>query len=216
MTTIYKTALFLSMILIAGFFFATSAYSWPLYSKPEFRGCVIDAETKQPIEGAVVVVVYEKWEFRGPGGGDTLPFDAKETLTDKDGNFYFPSYDTFIGPLSRERDHDVSFIIFKPGYMAVDRIKGTNIPDQKYFAITKEMVGQEGEIKYVNTYLASPVTHTWKGLMGIVELKKTTPSESMSVSMPNHFDQNDLPLFHKAKKEDDTRRGLLPKGGGKR
>ena len=102
MTTICKMILLLSMMALACLSFSASAYSWPLYSKPEFRGRVIDAETKQPIEGAVVVVLYKKWEFGGPGGGNTLPFDAKETLTDKNGEFYFPSYRTVIGPLSRE------------------------------------------------------------------------------------------------------------------
>ena len=116
MRTIYKMILPLFMLALVCPFFSTSAYSWPIYSKPEFRGRVIDAETKQPIEGAVVVVLYKKWGFGGPGGGNTLPFDAKETLTDKNGEFYFPSYTTIIGPLSRTSRAD--FIIFKPGYKA--------------------------------------------------------------------------------------------------
>ena len=135
------------------FSFSTSAYSWLLYSKPEFRGRVIDAETKQPIEGAVVVVLYEKWEFGGPGGGSARPFDAKETMTDKNGEFYFPSYTTIIGPLSRNDRAD--FIIFKPGYRAIsstEGIEGRKVSDEKYFAIDKDMVGKEGEIRYIDDW----------------------------------------------------------------
>ena len=73
MTTTYKVILSLSLMMIVCFSFAPSAYSWLYYSKPEFRGRVIDAETKQPVEDAVVVVLYEKWEFGGPGGGNTFP-----------------------------------------------------------------------------------------------------------------------------------------------
>ena len=113
--------------------FTSQAFAWLIYNKPEFRGKVIDAETKQPVEGAVVVVLYEKWEFGGPGGGNTLPMDAKETMTDNMGEFYFPSYKTMIGPLSRASE--VSFIIFKPGYMAVNRIDKINIPEENYFSI---------------------------------------------------------------------------------
>ena len=60
MTTAYKVILSLSLMMIVCFSFAPSAYSWLYYSKPEFRGRVIDTETKQPVEGAVVVVLYEK------------------------------------------------------------------------------------------------------------------------------------------------------------
>lgn len=191
-----------------------SVFAWPLYSKPEFRGRVLDAETKQPIEGAVVVVLYEKWEFGGPGGGNTLPMDAKETLTDGKGEFYFPSYKTMIGPLSRESETE--FIFFKPGYKSIKYVEGKKIPDEKYFAIGKDMIGKEGEIKYVDTHFVDPYPITWKGLMGIVELKKTKPNESMSCSMPYNFSEKDLPLFYKAIEEDDIMRGLLPRGGKKR
>ncbi len=87
---------------------------WLLYTKPVFKGKVIDAETKQPIEGAVVVVAYYKEVFRlMPGPGNQL-IDVKETLTDKEGLFTIPSYATFIDPFSVSDNSD--FIIFKPGY----------------------------------------------------------------------------------------------------
>ncbi|MEN6318232.1 MAG: hypothetical protein ABFD82_05705 [Syntrophaceae bacterium] len=202
--------LIIAIISILVLFSSTSSFAWLIYTKPEFRGKVIDEETKDPIEGAVVVVLYKKWEFGGPGGGNTLPMDSKETLTDKNGEFYFPAYSTLIGPLSRVSD--VSFIIFKPGYMSVKRIDGINIPEEKYFNVKKDLVGKEGEITYVDRWER---TFSYKGPLGIVELKKTKPNESMSGSMPSDYSKKDLPLLYKAIEEDDIIRGLLPKGGRK-
>ncbi len=196
------TKLISTIISVFVIFIAVSAHAWLYYSKPEFRGRVIDAETKQPIEGAVVVVVYNKWEFGGPGGGNTVPFDAKETLTNQDGDFNFPSYKTMIGPLSRVSD--VSFIIYKPRYMSVNRIEGINIPDEKYFAIGKDVIGIEGEIKYVDTRFAEPVAYTWKGFRGIAELKKAKTNEERRKTRPSRggLDEYQLPLFFKILEEE--------------
>jgi len=58
----------------------------PLFAGGPYKGRVIDAETKEPIVGAVVLAV---WYRRAPGlGGPSQGFlDAEETLTDKNGEF---------------------------------------------------------------------------------------------------------------------------------
>lgn len=197
--------------VIGWFFFASSAHAWLYYSKPEFRGRIIDAETKESIEGAVVVVSYNKWNFGGPGGGNTLPFDAKEMLTDKNGEFYFPSYTTLIGPLSKVRHAE--FIIFKPGYMSSNLgIKGTNIPDEEYFAIEKDMLGKEGVITYINPHFADLDPITWKGLMGVVELRTVSSDRAMPPNgIPTRYGACQLPLLYKAINEDRRNRGLKGK-----
>jgi hypothetical protein len=201
MTTLSKMIVLLSVTAIVCISFSTSAYSWPLYSKPEFRGRVIDAETRQPIEGAVVVVAYGKWEVGGPGGGSTRTFDAKETLTDKNGEFFFPSYTTIIGPFSRTSSAD--FIIFKPGYRAISRsegIEGIKVSDEKYFAIDKDMIGKEGEIKYIDDW---ETLRTYEGPLGIVELKR---GEHDPLT-PTDYRSEKLPLLFKALNEDRRSRG---------
>ena len=91
--------------------------SWLFYHKPAFEGQILDAETKQPIEGAVVAALYHKWTI-GLGAGSTRPLiHVKETLTDKDGKFRIPSYTTLIQPFSGS--DDVDFIIYKPGFFSV-------------------------------------------------------------------------------------------------
>lgn len=94
---------------------STCHASWLIYHKPEYRGRVVDIDTGQPIEGAVVIAKYEKETFAPPVEPKSSVIHVKETLTDKDGRFVFPSYITIIQPFSWS--YDVSFLIFKPGYL---------------------------------------------------------------------------------------------------
>ena len=86
-----------------------------------FRGRVIDADTKEPIEGAVVVAAWYKARDTIAGESTSLK-DVKECLTDKSGKWLIrgskgrndwpiPYLSLFI-PYLREPE----FIIFKPGY----------------------------------------------------------------------------------------------------
>jgi hypothetical protein len=58
----------------------------PFRSDGPYRGRVIDAETGKPLAGVVVVGT---WSFMipNPAGGSTHCLDAKETLTDENGDF---------------------------------------------------------------------------------------------------------------------------------
>lgn len=95
------------------FITTTCNASWLVFHKPEFKGRIVDIETNEPIEGAVVVVIYRKLQM-AVGDSVDMAIDAREALTNKSGEFTFPSYSTFINPLSS--GNPVQFIIFKPGY----------------------------------------------------------------------------------------------------
>jgi hypothetical protein len=88
-----------------------------------FSGKVIDADTGEPIEGAVVVASWiEAWP--GIAGEGSRLKDVKETLTDKSGSW------SITGPKGQMNDEhpylslllglhytrEPEFIIFKPGY----------------------------------------------------------------------------------------------------
>jgi hypothetical protein len=88
--------------------------SWLVFHKPEFKGKIVDIETNEPIEGAVVVAIY-RIHALAVGDSVDMDVDARETLTDKNGKFTIPSYTTFINPLSTSLP--VNFTIFKPGYV---------------------------------------------------------------------------------------------------
>jgi hypothetical protein len=183
-----------------------------LYSKPAFKGRVIDAETKQPIIEAVVVVLYHRWAvIGGPGGPSSSIFKAKETLTDSKGEFLLPSVSSLCPP---SLDAGVSFIFYKPGYMAitergydtgVDRIR---VSLEKYFSTGK--IGEISEIKEGTFEKGSYVK--WKGPLGIVELKKAKTREDILIGSPgapsSEYRSNKLPFLFKAINEDRKNRGL--------
>ena len=186
-----KKCFVLLTVMVVLFSTVSDGWGWLIYHKPEFRGRVIDAETKKPIEGAVVVVVYYKWRIVGHvGGGNVKSLDARETLTDSRGEFYFPSYNAFT-PGSRE--DVVEFIIFKPGYI---HSRGPNLAGhpmrEKFFS--SDVIGKVGEIR--------DGLNSWKGILGVVELKK---GDGMAPS-PDFNEK--LPLLNKTINEDRKRRGL--------
>ncbi len=86
-----------------------------VYSIAPWYGKVIDKNTGQPIEGAVLVRSWDV-ETASPAGTVTSFFGMKETLTDKNGKFtifkkiYFPGIPILIW-ISENRP-----IVFKPGY----------------------------------------------------------------------------------------------------
>jgi hypothetical protein len=198
-----KSNKFIIMSLLLLFFMAESSEaSWLIYHKPEFKGRVIDAETKEPIEGAVVVVVYNKFLPGLTGtGGNTNPMKIKETLTDKYGEFNFPSYTTLIQPLSTE--DKAEFIFYKPGYggpIYTSKIM-TPLNEEKYFA--KE-IGSTGE-------LIGPTYENFKVTFGMIELRKVKTREerllASSISI-TRYDSKDLPLLYKALNEEYKSLGI--------
>lgn len=60
-------------------------YMGPVY-EGDYRGRVVDAETGDPIEGVVVAGIWYK-EKINLAGGNSIYTDAKEDLTDKNGQF---------------------------------------------------------------------------------------------------------------------------------
>ncbi len=200
-----KKILFLSMaaFLVVISFAQTSQADWPITSYPEFRGRVIDADTKEPIEGAVAVVYYMRdMLIGGPGGPGYYILHAKERLTDKKGEFQFPSYTSFH---ILSDGGSSNFIFFKPGYMAISAmvytINGTDVYVSLHDYLSIGKVGEEKEISGTTKYYGKVVT--WKGPAGIVELKKG----ERDPSIPTNYRSNKLPLLFKALNEDRRIRG---------
>lgn len=200
-----RISIIAGVILIVLFLF-TPSHGWIIFHKPAFKGKVIDAETKQPIEGAVVVAVYGKQACRFPSGASTITINAKEILTNEEGFFKIPSYTTIIDPLSRSVR--VSFIIFKPGYGTFPG-PGLIVPiDQEVFF--SENYGKEREIE---TWRGSPKEgngpelYRPKVTFGLVELPKLKTREERKQAWmgADIFDYeikaNDLPILFKLIRE---------------
>lgn len=201
----------ITLILILACSITQSHAGWLIYHKPEFKGKVIDAETKAPIEGAVVVVVYKKENFAFPSGGVTKVINVKETLTDKNGEFDFQSYTTLIQPLSGESHAD--FIIYKPGYGSYPNLqltpKGIDAPSEEIFFSSG--IGGTGELEGLVDRKNAMIKVTF----GIVELPKLKTREERlnAIRFPTgDAKPKDMPLLYKAYNEEYSRFGLEPVG----
>lgn len=76
-----------------------------------YEGKVIDKDTNRPIEGAVVHGTWVK-AHPGPGGASSSYYDAKEVLTDKNGNFKIDG----VGLLIFSNMMEMEVLILKAGY----------------------------------------------------------------------------------------------------
>jgi len=105
-----KKIILLAFINFLGIIIFIGCASAVRYDGP-YEGRVIDADTGQPIEGVVVLGVWNK-EYPTPGGAVHEFYDARETVTDKNGEFSIPGMGLEI--LSNVTPMDV--LIFKTGY----------------------------------------------------------------------------------------------------
>ena len=104
--------------LLIFLFAASPLLSWAggtTYSAGETWGTVIDAESKQPISGALVIAL---WDLEGGSHRDvTGTFQVLEAVTAQDGSFRMPSW----GPLPRPKrgvldGYDPQLLVIKNGY----------------------------------------------------------------------------------------------------
>ena len=135
--TIYKILLSaIGLILVAGISyvgFMYVKYGAPLkYSAEAIEAWVVDAGTKKPVKGVIVVAHWQLlsgWEGHYPMG----QMMVMETVTDKTGRFYFPPW----GPkwhlgsgILKERDPQL--LLFKPGYRPRTLTNQYNFSDEMY------------------------------------------------------------------------------------
>jgi len=157
---------------------------WIISREGPFKGKIIDAETKEPIEGAIIVAQYHVMALYVVGWRSDLK-DIREALTDSKGEFYLPTVTMLMSPTSF--GDDTSFLIWKPGYKYRESWGG-------YF-FTKE----PGTIE-------NRPTHTDKGLelkptrLGIVELTPVKTMEERLKSMPTRVGDEEYDPGYKKEK----------------
>jgi len=164
-----KKKIFLILLVASFIVSVTSCNSCAFIRKDgPYRGKVIDADTGEPIEGVVVLGVWNR-EIITPGGATHQFYDAQETVTDKKGEFtirglgilvfsnitpmdvlIFKSGYTEWGYMtwkelkkSVETEDDRAIIILKKLTMEIRKHRGTpsrpNIPEEKMKLITEEI-----------------------------------------------------------------------------
>lgn len=156
------------MIILLGLFLQTGCMYAVRYDGT-YRGMVVDAETHGPIEG---VVVLGTWYTESPtiAGAHNDYSDAREAVTDKNGEFAIPGH----GLLIMSRLLPMSVMIFKTGYSY----------EQEHWSTLKTGLYSKDRIK-------------WEGDKPIFLLKKLTMEERKRQGGPP--DPPDKAPFEKVK-----------------
>jgi hypothetical protein len=89
---------------------------WIYFHDEEIRGYVVDADTAEPIEGAIVVSMWQLSQMLSEGFGGYAK--VIETKTDKEGKFIISAWKIFKPLTADSVMHDFApkVIIYKPGY----------------------------------------------------------------------------------------------------
>jgi hypothetical protein len=207
----------IGLLLLTGLITSVEAEQRFFYTKPEYRGRIIDNETKEPIGGVVVVTIYwEEYSFcLNPGGCNGDIIRVKETLTDSKGEFHIAPYKTLIQPFGYVGN--VDFIIYKPGYASYPKgsqnsvIKPLDIAVPEY-VFSGEM-GKPGTTTYPDWHQLAkdnkPTTYFFT--FGIAEMPRAkTREERLRAfpSIPTDYRSKELPLLFKSMNEDNKILGL--------
>lgn len=132
MRKLNKIVIFAASLLLISSFFQVD----PASADGPYRGKVIDAETKAPIEGAVVLGVWRRRELFS-FHPKYLFDEAKEVLTNSDGEFVLQGHTrarSIIDPMSPNR---IRIYIYKPGYGSFPRHQISPNPKQSHSAKLK-------------------------------------------------------------------------------
>ena len=152
-----------------------------------YSGRVIDADTGAPLEGVVVLGVWNS-EITTPGGAVHDFYDARETVTDKKGEFEIPGMGFRI--LSNVTPMDV--LIFKAGY--------EHIGLYPWESLRSDLILRK-KIK-------------WEGKKAIIPIKKLTLEERRKrhiASFPSEaYEKGNMPLLIKEINKEERAFGRLP------
>lgn len=156
----------------------------PAMHDASFKGKVIDEDTNKPIEGAVALAIWTTWMMTPAGEVDDY-YDAYETVTDKDGNFFIPGK----GPRVATNLNPMHVNVLKAGY------SGSSGTLESYSRYSWNKNPQDGRL--------------------IIVLKKLTPKQKMmrgtgSASPPDEAPIGKVSKFLQELNKDRVERGLTP------
>lgn len=170
--------------------------SVPAMAGGPWKGKIIDIETKEPLEGAVVLAVWER-VYRTPAGPNSYFHEAKEVLTDKEGRFEISSYTpiNLLPLISYIRGPNFTF--FKPGYLSLSSVDFGEffLEGSKEAALERKKIGGQ----------------TFRFAPGVLELPRLKTREVRLKNIPGgptDVSSKKLPLFYKAINEERNNLGL--------
>lgn len=153
-----RTKRSLMIILITLAFQAGCLY--PVRYDGPYHGKVVDEQTREPIEGVVVLGSWWVYHF-DVGGGHSTYHNAREAVTDKNGDFTIRGEGVRVFSSLKP----MSFIIYKAGYT--------------YF---------QGSWDTLTTGIYTKEVVKWEGETPIIPLRKLTDEERKKSDLPSRPD----------------------------
>ena len=174
------------IILIMLLIIATGGCDYLVRYDGPYKGKVVDADTRTPIKGVVVLGVWYK-ETPTPAGAVSSYYDSKETVTDKNGEFEIPG----MGLKIFSTVAPMNVLIFKVGY---------------------EYIG----LGPWESFKMDPIFRkkiAWEGKKAIIPLRKLTMEERNQKGSPDFSAQipgEKMELMLEEINSDRSERGLDP------
>jgi hypothetical protein len=147
---------------------------WILYTGGPYRGQVLDAETRQPLEGAVA---FFKWDRRVYSLVEpkTRFLSAVEVLTDKEGRFHVPWFvGTSLTPFSIVLKP--TWFVYYPGYkseqVVVTPRTGISLKDPTLI-FKRRILDREERLRSVNVLPGGVPDETMPNLIRLMNKERT-------------------------------------------
>jgi len=170
------------------------------YSAEPTEGWVIDADTKKPIEGVIVVA---NWQLHKSTLGGKRPADhlnIMETTTDYDGFFYFAGWEQKAALWGFFIDRDPELLFYKEGYeyRSLKNTQGaendtSKVRQSAWNGKTIELQRFDGDLRDYASHLSSLHTSTHSIFQGNKCEWKRTPKLVLSVARQKEiFRESDI------------------------
>lgn len=138
----------------------TSGCMYAIRYDGPYRGKVVDADTREPIEGAVVLGTWSVLHPNVAGGYHTY-YDARETVTNKNGEFVIPGQGLRI----MSNLEPAQILIFRVGY---------NYKDESWDSLKIDLYSKD--------------KIDWKNDMPVIPIRKFNENDRKSLTIPNRPD----------------------------
>lgn len=174
-----------------------------------YEGKIIDAETGRTIEGVVVLGVWTTITIT-PGGGVYDYYDARETVTDKNGEFFIPGMGLRV--LSNVTPMDV--LIFKAGYEHIGMGQWSGLKSVGWKGEYEESYDPIKKIKVKKRLYDLKKKIRWEGDKAIIPLRKLTMEERKKQDPPDPPSEasfEKVRLMLKELDKDRIEQGLSPR-----
>jgi hypothetical protein len=107
-----------------------------------YEGLVIDKDTRQPIEGAVVHGTWSR-SYPGQEGVRGSYYDSKDVLTDKEGKFNIDG----VGMLLFSQIEEMEINVLKNGYSQLSNTSWSGLNNYSSPSANAELIGEKAVIK---------------------------------------------------------------------